>query len=70
MDFLFHHFPDVSDEMQSASGRKGDNPMPEYMVQRGDTLWGIARNHGIRYWPNVYFAIQKMRFDRHIPIRT
>jgi nucleoid-associated protein YgaU len=56
MDFLFHHFPDERDEIQSASGRKGDNSMPEYIVQRGDTLWGIARNHGIRYWPNVYFA--------------
>ena len=33
--------------------------MPGYVVQRGDTLWRIARNHGIRYRPNVYFATQK-----------
>ena len=36
--------------------------MPEYIVQRGDTLWGIARNHDIRYWPNVYFATQNNAF--------
>jgi hypothetical protein len=30
--------------------------MPEHVVVRGDTIYGIARRHHIRYWPNVYFA--------------
>ncbi|MGD2071582.1 MAG: LysM peptidoglycan-binding domain-containing protein [Gemmatimonadota bacterium] len=36
--------------------------MPVHIVRRGDTLYGIARSHGIRYWPNVYFAAGNNRF--------
>lgn len=36
--------------------------MSEYTVQRGDTLWSIARRHGIRYWPNLYLATENNDF--------
>lgn len=38
--------------------------MSQYTVQQGDTLWGIARRHRIRYWPNIYFATENNAF-RH-----
>ena len=46
--------------------------MPDYVVKPGDTLWGIAKANGIRYWPNVYFARENNQFraDRSDPNRT
>jgi len=36
--------------------------MANYKVRPGDTLWGIARDNRIRYWPNIYFATQNNAF--------
>lgn len=41
--------------------------MSVHIVQRGDTLYGIARRNGIRYWPNVYFATENNGFRRSHP---
>jgi hypothetical protein len=36
--------------------------MAEHVVRTGDTLYGIARSHHIRYWPNLYFATENNEF--------
>lgn len=41
--------------------------MAEHVVVHGDTLWGIARQHGIRYWPNIYFATENNEFRESHP---
>jgi len=38
-----------------------------YTVTRGDTLYGIARQHGFRYWPNLYFAEENNEFRNRRP---
>jgi hypothetical protein len=41
--------------------------MTEYTVVRGDTLSGIARHHGIRYWQNIYLAAGNEAFRNQRP---
>jgi hypothetical protein len=41
--------------------------MSEHIVRSGETLYGIARNHHIQYWPNLYFAPENNAFRaRHV----
>ena len=40
--------------------------MTVHIVRAGETLYGIARGRGIRYWPNLYFAPENNEFrDTH-----
>ncbi len=41
--------------------------MPEHIVSQGETLYGIARQNHIRYWPNLYFATGNEEFRRTHP---
>jgi len=33
-----------------------NNRVRRHTVVRGDTLWGIARQYGVRHWPNIFLA--------------
>jgi hypothetical protein len=41
--------------------------MTEYIVAQGDTLSGIARRHGVRYWQNIYLAARNEAFRNQQP---